>query len=138
MSKLSEEQIALAKSLDLDVLLAAAAFKLGITEHDLDALKAQRAEVLPREETPAAWARAGWRGVGFSALRQHDDDVPLYSGRPPQPSLAELRDCLDFWNHYSSMNEPGQDDIADEKNAMLEKMAGWLRPSGPQQPKEPK
>lgn len=38
MSELTKEQISLAKSLDLDVLLAAAAFKLGLTPEDVGAL----------------------------------------------------------------------------------------------------
>lgn len=42
------------------------------------------------------------------------------------PTKEQLRECLEFWTHYSSMNEPAQDDIADEKAAMLERMKGWL------------
>ena len=33
-----------------------------------------------------------------------------------------MREAFDFWCMYCSLSESSQDDIADEKNAMLEKM----------------
>jgi hypothetical protein len=41
------------------------------------------------------------------------------------PSKTELLECLQFWRHYSSLNEGAQDDIADEKGAWLDKMEDW-------------
>jgi len=42
-------------------------------------------------------------------------------------SKGDVQQCIEFWTTYSRMNEPGQDDIADQKDAMLEKMKGWLK-----------
>jgi hypothetical protein len=42
------------------------------------------------------------------------------------PSKTQLAECVQFWRHYSTLNEPGQDEVAGEKDAMLEKMEGWL------------
>jgi hypothetical protein len=35
---------------------------------------------------------------------------------------ALLREAYNFWAHYSCINEPAQDDIADEKDAIIERM----------------
>lgn len=38
----------------------------------------------------------------------------------------QLQGCIEFWQNYSAINEPAQDEISDAKDAMLETMRGWL------------
>lgn len=54
---------------------------------------------------------------------------------PPEaaPTKDDLRECLAFWQHYSSVNEGAQDDMAEERNVMLDRMGRWLDASEPQQ-----
>jgi len=39
--------------------------------------------------------------------------------------LSDLRDCVDFWAHYSSINEGAQDEMNQERHDWLAKMDEW-------------
>jgi hypothetical protein len=85
------------------------------------------------EEQYETIRRAIWHDDEHAKGRGQIELEGLLNQPEGRPTIAELRDCLDFWNHYSSINEPAQDDIAEEKNAMLRKMADWLSGSQPQE-----
>jgi hypothetical protein len=71
---------------------------------------------------PAAHLYGAWQNLKHAILAQRSETVP---------SQNDLRECADFWAHYSSINEGAQDDINDERQAWLAKMDAWAGRSAP-------
>lgn len=117
----------------------------GVPEQIVKAILTLGDHAREMERTAKRWQQiANQRAVEVADLRHHadiasrsaeraiDDSVPLgYPGlfKAPassaRPSNADLEDSIKFWRHYAILSEPAQEDIADEKEAMLERMQAW-------------
>ena len=42
------------------------------------------------------------------------------------PSKEKLAECYTFWNNYSSLSEPYQDEMNDERRIWLAEMQSWF------------
>jgi hypothetical protein len=71
----------------------------------------------------------GWDWVSACGIEEPThwayQDGPPPAGRP-EPLREALATALDFFEHYSSVNESCQDDMAEERNAMLNRMHAAL------------
>jgi hypothetical protein len=70
-------------------------------------------------------------GRGLYAVTFGEVSLPEFVRRTRQDEREKVRELLteavDFWQTYSSMSEQYQDDMAAERNAMLEKMEDAIR-----------
>jgi muconolactone delta-isomerase len=49
----------------------------------------------------------------------------MNADRSGGPSREDLRECWEFWGHYSSLAEYAQDDMDEERHVWLDRMSRW-------------